>query len=143
MPSFIQFEVCKPFWRKAQVSKKNIFSNFWNYTTLLRKRACENLNQKCYRPQGWAPKLNICSKIPSRPEQTDQIIFSDPITFFSTRVRSDLIFKFWNVLPSRSDHIWSQNVRSDRIQWVRPMGNMWSDRILYAHREANKSNLLL
>jgi hypothetical protein len=118
MPSFIQFEVCKPFWQRAQVSKKFIFSNFWNYTTLLQKKACENLNQKCYRPQRWAAELKyLLGKYRAGPSKPIRSFFSDPITFFSTRVRSDSIFKFWNVLPSRSDHIWSQNVRSDP-SWV-------------------------
>jgi hypothetical protein len=112
MPSFIQFEVCKLFWQRAQVSKHFIFSNFWNCSSPS-KKGMWKFESEMKLTSGMGARAKISArKIPSKPIRS---FFPDPITFFSTRVRSDSIFKFWNGLPRKCDHIWSQNVRSDRI----------------------------
>ena len=69
--------------------------------------------------QGWASELKY---LLGNTEQTDQIgLFSDPITFFQTRVRSDPILK--NFEPEISDPI--LKISSDALPWSAHSKKNW------------------
>jgi hypothetical protein len=77
-----------------------------------------SLQDKPYLKQGWASELKylLGNTEQVRANQSDwSFSRSDPITFFSNLVRSDIQILKCASEQIRSDHIRSQNVRSDQI----------------------------
>jgi hypothetical protein len=93
--------------------QKKIYFRIFETTTFLRKKACENLNQKCYRPQEWAPELKYLLE-KYRANRSDR--FSDPITFF--QLGSDPIRYSHYEMCFRADPITSDHKMPDLIGYV-------------------------